>query len=517
MPRRDRRLIGTPGHPPGPDRTLPRLGIGPPTRLSEFLVGSSARLSESPVGPHARLPGPLIGPHAGLPGSLVGPDTMLSRSLAGAPGSLSGPVRVHRCRRHRRLRWRHPDRLCRGPGRRRAVPFLRHRSKVERPLRRPPAASRERLGRRGTRAAVGRRHGPRPVSGPPGLGHRPSSGTEPGFVFGPRRIRLGPTEPLLRLTGLLLRLTGLLRPTCLRRRHGPAGVRRHRPAGPLRPARPRPATGHLRPTTSRPRLLPSAVLPASVLPRVLRTEIAGLTRRAGKAGKAGRAGRAGETGPVGNAGNIRGTRPAGPIGAPSRTRRSLPPERVPTPLLLLRLPTPALLPPLPGLRHPSRPGPPRRHRRRPPRRHRRRGSGSSPGRHRHRRRGSPPVHPTLRFPAVRPVPRRVVARVAGATRVPLRFLVRGPPVSVRRGTAGTGDARRRLSAVGFVDRCVHGFAPPRVTGIALSGKRLPLPGDLVHPRRFVVPAVRARAGAPTVHRATGPGDWQRSVTANSNV
>jgi hypothetical protein len=120
-----------------------------------------------------------------------------------------------------------------------------------------------------------------------------------------------------------------------------------------------------------------------------------------------------------------------------------------------------------------------------------------------------------------PVPRRFVSR--GLRCTGRRMLLRLILISLRNDgpsparTAHRRRAGRRGSTTGrLVDRCVHGFAAARVAGVALSGQRFPLPGDLVDPGGLVVPAV-ARPGAPAVHRATHgwPVEWQRSVTANS--
>lgn len=84
----------------------------------------------------------------------------------------------------------------------------------------------------------------------------------------------------------------------------------------------------------------------------------------------------------------------------------------------------------------------------------------------------------------------------------------------RRGADRGGAASGR-----FVDRGLHGLSASGVARVALTGEGFPLPGDLVDPRRLVVPAVRARPGAPTVHRAANgrPGSWRLSVTAYSTL
>ncbi len=75
-----------------------------------------------------------------------------------------------------------------------------------------------------------------------------------------------------------------------------------------------------------------------------------------------------------------------------------------------------------------------------------------------------------------------------------------------------------VAAGRLVDRDVHRPPPPaRVAGVALAGQRFPLPGDLVEPGRFVVPAA-AQVGTPAVHRALRVADgWRRSVTAGSTL
>ncbi|MDR6322742.1 hypothetical protein J3R03_006938 [Actinoplanes couchii] len=130
-----------------------------------------------------------------------------------------------------------------------------------------------------------------------------------------------------------------------------------------------------------------------------------------------------------------------------------------------------------------------------------------------------PVNGPLVMHMSRPVPGRFIPRSP-------RLILIARPSRSRRGRRRSGHrsapgrtdrrrtGRRGTTPGGLVNRRVHSFTAPGIPGIALTGKRLPLPGDLVDPGGFVVPAV-ARPGAPSVHRAPRPTDWQRSVTANS--
>jgi ABC-2 type transport system permease protein len=115
------------------------------------------------------------------------------------------------------------------------------------------------------------------------------------------------------------------------------------------------------------------------------------------------------------------------------------------------------------------------------------------------------------------VPGRLVARWGSASRVTralpeARLVARDRRVRVA--------LRCRLVGVegrGLVDGGVHGFAAAGIAGITLARQRLPLPGDLVDPGGLVAPPVVAGLRAPAVHRAPRirPGDWRRSVTAQS--
>jgi hypothetical protein len=53
-------------------------------------------------------------------------------------------------------------------------------------------------------------------------------------------------------------------------------------------------------------------------------------------------------------------------------------------------------------------------------------------------------------------------------------------------------------------RFTHDLAASDVTGIALAGQRLPLPGGLVDPGRLVIPRIVADRRSPAVHRAYQP-------------
>lgn len=293
------------------------------------------------------------------------------------------------------------------------------------------------------------------------------------------------------------------------RRHGttrtirtiPIGLRRHRLAPPRptlsRPRRPI-VTRLSRPVLSRPMLpghvLPRRVLPRTTVPRPILLRRAVLRRTVLR--------RAVLSGPGTRTGALRHPR--------------LPVHRPPTPRLRpSSRPRPIFSEPL---LHPSRPiprrllpGPPwflgprrRRNRRRPDR-------GTPPPTpvttRTDRRRAD--RHPTDGHPADRHATHRDTTHGHATHRY-----------AIDRNTTGGRTAGRRRASLGrLVDRCVHGLPASRVTRITLARERRPLPGDLVDPRRFVVPAVRTRPGAPTVHRAAigRPGSWQLSVTAYSTL
>ncbi|MBB3099965.1 hypothetical protein FHR83_007683 [Actinoplanes campanulatus] len=108
-----------------------------------------------------------------------------------------------------------------------------------------------------------------------------------------------------------------------------------------------------------------------------------------------------------------------------------------------------------------------------------------------------------------PVPGGLVARGRGRGRarvlVPELVLIVGSWADRRTAPARTADRRRAgrtgTAAGRLVDGRVHGLTAARVAGVALAGQGFPLPGDLVDPGGFVIPAVGARPGAPAVHRA----------------
>ncbi|MFD0517348.1 hypothetical protein [Paractinoplanes durhamensis] len=146
------------------------------------------------------------------------------------------------------------------------------------------------------------------------------------------------------------------------------------------------------------------------------------------------------------------------------------------------------------------------------------------------RRGGPGRRLLLRRPPVvadpvghvhRPVPGRLVAllrRRHRATAARRRPLLVGAVVALHRGVVV--PLRRLIGSWllgGFVNRRVDGLATAGIARVALTGQRLPFPGDLVDPGRLVAPPVVAELRAPAVHRAPigRPGDWQRSVTAQS--
>jgi hypothetical protein len=92
----------------------------------------------------------------------------------------------------------------------------------------------------------------------------------------------------------------------------------------------------------------------------------------------------------------------------------------------------------------------------------------------------------------------------------------GPGRRLRGGRPHSGASRVR-GPRRVVHRGVHGSAPALVAGVPLTGQRLPFPGDLVDPPGFVLPPVRARGGAPAVHRGPGPDGWRRSVTTSPTL
>lgn len=405
------------------------------------------------------------------------------------------PTRIHRRGSNRRLRRRHPSRLSRRPRRRRTVPILRNRPKIKRRVRTTPRPIRERLRGSRPRTPIGRptrRNRPRPSPGPKA------------------RPNLWPL--LLRPT--MLRRT-LLRPPVLRSALRPTLLRPAVLGSALRPALLRPATLGKGPTLLRRTLLlmlrrkptePLLLLSRSrILPR--RNTRPLLPRR--------------------NTGTLRPTRALRSTGnlSPTPSPRLLPRPKTTLPSRRNRprpapVPIPGLLRLLRLLRRPPTPGPLLR----PPSRRNRRRPGRPPRVDRHGRSRPTPVNRRLPLLLpVRPIPRGVVLgvpRLALRPPVPLRIFCRNPAETLRRAAFRHRAHRRgpgRLPAGRLVDRGVHGLPAPGVAGIALTGQRLPFPGDLVHPRRLVVPAFSARAGAPTVHRAIRPGDWQRSVTANSRV